>query len=176
MHDEEKAEFFRNLYNVQFKKDCSRMMTKSMWSSGWGADFMNVQDGLLHAAKESHQPMQFYNLEGSWHYAGEKDGSKAFCPEKSLECYFLELSRCKPKPENVTDALMYLGDLYLYDKLAGWVYAYAARPQAWLRRAIYNYMQSLSLAAPCTVLFMTARAMLCYTIIRHENTMQSRNI
>jgi hypothetical protein len=156
MHNQEKAEFFRNLYDVQFKKNCSHMTTKSMWSSGWGANFLNVQDGLLHAAIESYQPMQFYNVDGSWNYAGKKDGSKPVCPEKSLDCYFLKLSRCKPKPENVTNALIYKaeggGGMYIRDKLGGWAYEYATRPQAWLRRSVYNYTQSLSLTAPCTVI------------------------
>eukprot|EP00978_Attheya_sp_CCMP212_P019547 scaffold54967_cov45-Attheya_sp.AAC.1 len=147
MHDEEKAEFFRNLYNVQFKKDCSLVTTKAMWSSGWGASFMNVQDGLLHAATESYQPMQFYSLDGSWVYAGKKDGSKPVCPEKSLDCYFLKLSRCKPKPEMYTG-----GGKFINDKLGGWAYEYATRPQAWLCRAVYNYTQSLSLTTPCTVI------------------------
>jgi hypothetical protein len=114
-------------------------------------------------------------LYGSWHYAGKKDGSKAVCPEKSLNCYFLKLSRCEPKPENVINGPIYTGlnGFSVNEKLGGWAYEYATRPQAWLRRAVYNHTQSISLAAPCTVIHVRRSDVVLHTgFVRKYHTIK----
>jgi len=66
MEDPEKAAAFRKLYQIQFKGDCSHVVTKEMLSAGWGADFQHVTDGLLHAYQTG-IPAQMHVVEGAWH-------------------------------------------------------------------------------------------------------------
>jgi hypothetical protein len=57
--DPRKAQYFRELYNIQFRGNCSDVFVKKMISSGWGADMMHVFDGL-HYAKLNNRPMQLH--------------------------------------------------------------------------------------------------------------------
>ena len=95
IQDEEKADYLRRLYDIQFNSNCMNITTKQMWSSGWGANFINVQDGL-HQAMATKKPTQFL---GPWHYAAKKDESKPVCPQKDMYCYFLNLTNCEPDPD-----------------------------------------------------------------------------
>jgi hypothetical protein len=69
-----------------------------MWSSGWGADFLNVIDGLMYAYQTG-IPAQMHVTNRAWHYAGKKDASRPVCETKDMYCYFLNMTRCQANPE-----------------------------------------------------------------------------
>jgi hypothetical protein len=149
IHNTEKAQFFRNLYEVQFNGNCSNVLTNHLWGSGWGADFANVIHGFIYAVM-SNRPMQMFMTDEYWNYAGIN-----VCPSRDLFCYYLNYSSCVPIPENLTNALGLAGDRgeIRGNELswAGWAYEYGTRPQTWLRREIYNFTSSFKISTPCTV-------------------------
>ena len=145
--DPEKAEFFRKLYNIQFKGNCSKVFTKLMWSSGWSADMRNVIDGLQQAVK-TNQPMQLYAAH-PWHYA-HADPDRSVCPSKDYRCYFLDLSNCKSDPESPVGNL--LNQKIRLDKIPGtWYYEFATRQQTWLRLKVFRFSNKINITTPCTV-------------------------
>jgi hypothetical protein len=151
MEDPEKAEFFRNLYDIQFKGDCSNVTTKRTWNSGWGADFRNVVDGLQHAV-ETKIPTQMYTL-GYWHYAATKE--RMVCPAADYSCYFLNISRCEPNPEGYVHRGLLMPKVRLFTNPGSWYLEYATRQQTWLRRMVYRFATNknrINITTPCTVI------------------------
>lgn len=153
IEDEKKAQVFKKLYNVQFKTgDCSNVITKPMWSSGWGADFTNVVDGLKYAF-ETGTPVQMHVMEGAWHYSGKKDASKPVCETKDMYCYFLPLTRCAAIPERPSEEDFLASEFLELESGTGrWLLEFAARPQTWLRREVYKLSQKAKLTTPCTAI------------------------
>lgn len=146
-----KQRTFQNLYNIQFRGDCSKGLTKPMWSSGFGADIANVVDGVKKAL-ETKQPFQIWN-KTPWHYAAKKDGSRPVCPEKSMHCYFLPLSSCDPNLKNVFNNSFYYKFQPMYRVLTNRLYMeYATRQRTWLRKAVYDFSKNINLTRPCTVM------------------------
>jgi hypothetical protein len=149
-----KARLFRQLYQNQFKGDCSNGVTQSMYSSGWGADFAHVADALLYGSRKQ-RPVQVSD-HNPWHFAAKKDGSQAACPLKSMYCYFLNLTHCPPRNDqafqgNATHQF-FLGHPDLAGNLAQRLIEYATRPQTWLRKAVYDFSKRVPLTQPCSVL------------------------
>ena len=140
-----------DLYKVQYHGDCKQVLSKRMWSSGWGADFANVVDGLIKAV-EMKQPFQV--TDNTWHYAAKKDGSAPVCPLKTMECYFLPLSNCKARKRHTFEEEPFFGHYHPhFDKIPDRYYLkYATRPKLWFRHAIYNFTKTITLTAPCTVM------------------------
>ncbi|CAB9528926.1 expressed unknown protein [Seminavis robusta] len=152
----EKRELLVKLYNINFHGDCSQMLTKRVWSSGWNADFMNVIDGFKHAVLNN-KPVQMMNT--PWHYAdpyGAKPDHENFkgmppaCGKSNMFCYFLPISSCPaqevgdPKP---------LREGAFYDrKDYQWYYEYATRRQTWLRRKVYEFRTKQNIQQPCTAI------------------------
>ena len=142
---------YTDLYKVQYHGDCKQVLSKRMWSSGWGADFANVVDGLIKAV-ETQQPFQV--TDNTWHYAAKKDGSAPVCPLKTMECYFLPLSKCKARKRHTFEEEPFFGHNHPhFDKIPDRYYLkYATRPKVWFRHAIYNFTKTITLTAPCTVM------------------------
>ena len=135
----EKAKLFQALYDNGYNGDCSNVITKHMWSSGWYADINNVIDGLMYGL-EQQRPFQIYT-KNSWHYAGKKDGSQPTCPQKDMFCYFLQFSNCASN-SNKMEADGYLSLTSSDPETAivqKWIGEYATRPQQWLRKEVYDY-------------------------------------
>lgn len=63
---------------------------RTMWSSGWSADFWNMQCGLIHALYY-HVPFFIEEWDNvPWHYAANKDDhSNVTCSAGDTTCYFL---------------------------------------------------------------------------------------
>ena len=150
---------YRDLHNVQFGgydigintdsnydadgSFCKNVLSKRMWSSGWGADFANVVDGLIKAV-DSKQPFQVTNK--PWHYAAGKkeDGStEPVCSLKTMECYFLPLSKCEARKNETFEDEPFFGHFHPhFDKIPDRYYLqYATRPKLWFRRAVYEFTQ-----------------------------------
>jgi hypothetical protein len=119
------AKFFQSLYKIQFQGDCSYVVTKKMWSDGWGADMRNVLDGLIHARKTN---IPFQIDQTPWHYAAKQDVSQPVCPTMGLGCYFLSLSNCSPKPKTVSERTDYFHGIPAYFA-SRYYYDYLTRPQ-----------------------------------------------
>ena len=146
-----KRHAFRQIYNVQFQGDCSQVLTKRMWSSGWGADFGNIVDGMIRAM-DTKRPFQIWNKK-HWHYAAKKDGSRPVCPGQSIACYFLPLGGCEPNPKKVFNDTFYYKLAPMYRVLDNRLFMeFATRPQTWLRKAVYEFSKKIELSAPCTVM------------------------
>ena len=102
MRDKSEAKFHTDLYNNQFEGNCSNVLVKKMWSSGFGADMMNLMDGLRYG-HVSGIPFQVYTEDFGWHYAAPKTAGRLdenvkpadpLCPSKDMFCFFLPISNC----------------------------------------------------------------------------------
>ena len=147
------ALLYLKIYNNQFHNDCNQVYTRIMWSSGWGADFLNVIYGLINSV-EFGRPFaiaQFDPVTG-WHYAAVKgSGAHAACPSKDLSCYFLPMTDCPPQKKNADKKHPNTTE---YDHLYVPVYNYVTRPHQWLRRDVYNFVEKVkaTLVTPCSVI------------------------
>lgn len=151
MEDKEKAATFRKLYEIQFKGDCSKVTTKRMWSSGYGADFQNIIDGLNYAL-QTKSPMQVVNTDDPWHYAVRRDGSGPVCPSKDMYCYFLNMTRCEPIPNKVYEGDFMTENYSLDWGNEQWFQEYATRQQTWLRHETYTFSKKVKVVTPCAVM------------------------
>jgi len=155
--DPEKAKLFRQIYDNQYSNtNCSKVYTKKMWSSGWGADLSNVIDGLQYAL-DTRAPMQVYHKGHGWHYAAMKDGSKPVCQTRDMYCYFLNLTKCPAQPgkndKNLHHGYDGHGARLMKEKQGYWLLEYATRMRAWLRREVYLYSTSkINLTLPCAAI------------------------
>jgi len=147
----EKAQLTKTLYDVQFQLNCSKTFTKTMWSSGWGADWSNVVDGLKFA-HENRRPFSVYTPSSGWHYAS-KDGVDV-CEKRDMSCYFLNLTNCPPIPSVKYGRQSYLSGGWKGFHLNRDFLEYATRPQTWLRKLVFDFVKPYEeqLLSPCTVL------------------------
>lgn len=151
MEDPEKAAAFRKLYDIQFNGDCSNITTKQMWSSGFGADFQNVVDGLKNAYQTG-IPTQMHVKTGAWHYAGKKDASRPVCDTKDMYCFFLKMTRCEANPAQLYEGAFMTEDFNMNDSIERWFLEYATRQQTWLRREVYKFSKKVQVKTPCTAM------------------------
>lgn len=153
----EKAALMKSIYETQFPSNCSSTITKTMWNSGWGADLSNVVDGLKFAHQTRQRPFSVYTSpDTGWHYASKKDGSKPVCPERTMQCYFLNMTSCPP---NNSRRASYDRQSFLTGNWNGFHQArdyleFSIRPQTWLRKEVYKFSKPYAqrLSTPCTVL------------------------
>lgn len=143
----EKAEFFRQLYDIQYNGDCSNLVTKRTINSGYGADLKNVMDGLQYAM-ETKRPMQIYTPR-YWKYAHVPPDNSA-CPRKDMFCYFLNISKCEPNTTSFERKPL-SQSIPFYTIPGAWFYEYATRQQTWLRREVYEFSSKINITSPCTV-------------------------
>lgn len=149
----EKAAFLRRLYENQFHGDCSSLKTIRMLSAGFGADLDHIIDGLLYGL-QNNRPIQVYQEPtAAWHYAANKDGSKAVCETRDFYCYFLNLTKCKANSRKVfRDPFLTDGPYKKQEGMGRWMLEYTMRPQTWLRKAMYDFTSKLEIQTPCTVM------------------------
>mmetsp|Transcript_12471 Transcript_12471/g.19225 ORF Transcript_12471/g.19225 Transcript_12471/m.19225 type:complete len:513 (-) Transcript_12471:48-1586(-) len=178
----EKREFFRQLYNNQFPAKCdSQTLYHPTTNSGWGADLDWIGSGLRHGMATG-RPFQLLGKD-PWHYAAPAKTRKqnpgkakmtAACPEEDLSCYFLPLSHCpkldkkvferqKQQQKDATTTpnklALRLDSMIQYTRNditepGRWYYDYVVRPKGWLRRKVYEMLQSFPLRKKeaCTVM------------------------
>jgi hypothetical protein len=170
--------YIRNLllfYTNQFYSPCSILHKRTMWFSGWGASFRNMQNGLIHALYY-HVPFFVEGWQGyPWNYAANKDDySNVTCPAGDTTCYFLPYHGCTTTWNISTYASMLTLDsnVTLLDEALpdqsggsgsitddwGWsAYLFMTRKQLWLRRAMFdckeNFRQanSIAIGSECSV-------------------------
>jgi hypothetical protein len=160
VYNPKRAKFLRRLHDIQHtSSNCDQVFTKTMWQSGWGADFAHVLDGLMYA-NENKVPFQVYNSR-PWHYAATKRrDAPPVCPTGDLDCYFLPLSACPPNPHNVFSERDFWHTRNNHSRQPNlatpashrWMMDYASRPQTWLRKAVYDFGKTIPLTSPCTIL------------------------
>jgi hypothetical protein len=149
----EKAALFRSIHHIQFESDCSSTIKKTMWNSGWGADLSNVVDGIK-AAHHSKKPVTMITPSLGWHYASKKDGSKPVCVQRSLQCYFLNMTNCESTDQPFTSRQSFISGKWEGFQQSRDYLEFIVRPQTWLRREIYEHSKpyEAQLSAPCTVI------------------------
>ncbi len=153
--------YIRNMllfYANQFHSSCNLLHKRTMWSSGWCADFNNMQCGLIHAL-HNHVPFFIEGFKGvPWHYTANKDDqSNLTCPAGDITCYFLPYHGC----ESIWNISSYASMLKLDSNVEileidvennmdhwnesdifndwGWsAYLFMTRKQLWLRRAVFE--------------------------------------
>jgi hypothetical protein len=159
MQESRKKNFLRNVYRHQFSNanNCSNVFTAKMWSSGWGADVENLINSMRYAMLRG-RPMEIH--QAPWHYAApDQTGknntipSKAACPLHTMYCYFLKLSSCDQKPaDEYSREYDYRTNRPMPTQHNKWLRDYVVRPQTWLRRKVYEFVQNQTIVQPCTVM------------------------
>ncbi|KAL7492085.1 hypothetical protein ACHAWT_001704 [Skeletonema menzelii] len=148
-------------YNNQFKSSCDKVHYRSMWSSGWSADFLNAQEGLIDAANNFHAPLV---MSAPWHYAAiKKDSSHRTCSNADLTCYFLPYHSCgnlddvcgfTPREfgipidkcngthvKRITTSKM-IEQVEIWTERGFNAYQFLTRKQLWLRRAVFDFKRT----------------------------------
>ena len=162
-------------YANQFHSSCSSLHKRTMWISGWSADFWNMQCGLIHALYY-HVPFFIEEWDNvPWHYAANKDDhSNVTCSAGDTACYFLPYYGCESTwnistyaSTIILDSNVKLLDDTLPDHTEGsditddwgWsAYLFMTRKQLWLRRAVFdckeNFRQANRIAtgSECSVI------------------------
>jgi hypothetical protein len=167
---------FLLFYANQFLSPCNLLHKATMWSSGWNADFSNMQSGLIRAL-HNHVPFFIEGFEGvPWHYTANKDDqSNLTCSAGDITCYFLPYHGC----ESIWNISSYASMLTLDSNVEilaednmdeFWVepevygdwewsaYLFLTRKQLWLRRAVFetteHFRHSSNIAADsdCSVI------------------------
>ncbi|KAL9185302.1 hypothetical protein ACHAXT_003079 [Thalassiosira profunda] len=140
------------IYANQFLSSCKRVHIRYMWSSGWGADFSNMQGGLVTALRGG-IPFVAEVVEDPWHYTANKDDhSNLTCAAGDTTCYFLPYHGCPSYKElrEATDIEIIddesqdpeFSDLVdVSEELGSEAYLFMTRKQLWLRRAVFDYKQ-----------------------------------
>jgi len=154
--NQDKAKLFLRIHFQQFGgANCTgEVLTKQMWSSGWGADFLNVVDGLVHGQKVG---LPFQLTKFPWHYARPKpfhEPAPEVCPSKDMFCYFLPLSKCEP--QNKSNEVFWEpginSNAVAIDIPGRWYLEYATRPQTWLRKRVFDFTKKYQIQQPCSVM------------------------
>jgi len=188
MTDPDKAQFFRELYNIQFRGNCSHAVTVEQYNQGWGSDFRSVFEALS-VARQSRQPSVMH-LSAPWIYAvgpqtwingtrrfvSEQAAATVACNSRDPQCYFLNLTSCPADANHVLQAhdlaatTTETTPIIMDSQQGGWILEYATRPQTWLRQRVYRYLaaQQLQLKSPCTV-FHVRRADAVLTLEQYTN-------
>jgi hypothetical protein len=141
-----RAEIYQDLYQNQFPSSCNGTLTKRMWSTGWGADFINIIDGLEYGL-QNHQPLAMAYPE-PWHYAKTPN-----CASPTLDCYFLPLGNCSANPSKYYAEPFFIGPVLLRNRRF-W-YDFLTRPKTWMRRRVVDFVQDYLPKLPknnCTVM------------------------
>ena len=168
--DTPRTRFLKKVYENQWYGDCSKVYTGPMWNSGWGATFGNVANGLLKGLGNQ-RPFQikFEHSGQYWMYATLKNNNEdnSACPTKDMFCYFLPLTNCSASktilkgknapgyghvvPTNSNNDYYYTP--WRNRRLAHryWLQQYATRPQHYLRKKLYNFLQQnmTNFQTPC---------------------------
>ena len=139
IQDQEKAEFYRNVYNLQWKhtKDlaCKDAIHANQTNAGFAASVNQIVYGFWAAWNEG-LPFQItkHREQFKWMFA-PKD-----CESNDMNCYFLPLSDCPAivgteqkykatKPNGKKD-----------NKLFKWLRLYATRPKQYVRKRVYDFI------------------------------------
>jgi hypothetical protein len=159
---EERLNTLSKLYNNQFMGNCNSTLSKQMWSTGWGADFKNVVDGLRYGIEHNVPMVMKYRR--PWHYAKNVEECKNARRSGTLDCYFLPHSTCPPA-KNVNrsmldKSLQFFNDnplfhRYLWKSNNRFLYEWLTRPQTWLRKHVMDFIQPYLSQLPfrdCTVI------------------------
>ena len=139
------------------------------YSSGWGADFSNIQAGLVYALN-NRIPLIMQDSGKPWHYTANKNDSSALtCDEGDTTCYFLPYHDCKTSSQKYWEGqkevgkaeLVVNGDLLdeadIGQELGQEAYQFMTRKMLWFRRAVFDYKQTFKKAnniaadSDCTV-------------------------
>ena len=138
--------YFLHFYANQFYTSCEKVLFRPMWSSGWGADFLNVQAGLIMATESLHIPLVMGfdpDSTQAWHYSANKnDASERTCSQADLTCYFLPYHSCGSleNVELVNDGGLPECSVISCEK-GKLAYQFITRKLLWLRRAVFDYKQ-----------------------------------
>ena len=154
---------------VLFSLLFSLLNPSNRWSSGWGADFLNIQAGLVYAF-DNHIPLIIQDSGIPWHYTANKNDSSALtCDEGDTTCYFLPYHDCKTSSSKYWNEqkeagkaeLDVNGDLPheagIDQELGQEAYRFMTRKMLWFRRAVFDYKQAFKKAnniganSDCTV-------------------------
>ena len=172
-----RTQFLQRIYENQWYGDCTKVYTGPMWNSGWGATIGNVANGLLKGLGNQ-RPFQIRleQRQPYWIYASLKNNINSACPTKDMFCYFLPLTNCTashtilkgknapgyghiptiPNNNNDDDDGTYYTP-WKNRQLARryWLQQYVTRPQHYLRKQIYDFLQqnmTTTFQTPCIVI------------------------
>ena len=137
-------------------------LSPDRWGSGWGADFLNIQSGLVYAL-DNQIPAIIQDSGIPWNYAANKNDSSALtCDEGDTTCYFLPYHDCKTSAAKYWDERNKTGKAELVvdgclppearidQELGRTAYMFMTRKMLWFRRAVYDYKQTFKVSKNIT--------------------------
>lgn len=155
--------FIQNLHAIQWNTsfNCSEVHYRTLLNSGFANNLQDLMKGFMSAYLQR-KPFQITK-----HWSGARWNFAVFqnvsiCPDESEKCYFLPITHCKaPYGHGNKDQINKPLLLKEYQPLHPYMKRYMFREQQWVRKAIYEYVQTklidgtgnhiTSLQEPCKV-------------------------
>ena len=152
--DPERADFLRQVYQLQWHSNCSKDVQTHQINNGFGAS-LGVQAEVFLKVFQRGLPYQMTkHWEGMhWLYVPHDNTSWAWCPSTDFHCYFLPISNCPPvwgrhdrvpNRERIHNATQLL-----------WIQWYLARPLHKVRRRVVELLHNrfpAPISLPCTTM------------------------
>ncbi|CAB9511758.1 expressed unknown protein [Seminavis robusta] len=154
-----KAAFFQSLYDIQWKGDCSQVITSTQINSGYSASTNWLGYTFLHSSLAK-KPFQITQHNFPWLYGPQDKFHWAYCDSEDITCLILPISKCErdfvPKrnlPSHVK------GRVYAEPKRDDksrtefqWLKEFMLRPTQIFRRKLLEMKLSVNLQLPCTTM------------------------
>jgi len=164
--DEDQVNFVRDLYESQWKVDCSNDYQKQEMTSGMGS-LIDVLTGHMLAAYKNGRPYQSAIAPGvlqwnlKWMYAAPNNSSWAWCETGNIKCYLLPFGGCPTVPGRLDGDIALPSGKRIKEQERVWTRRYVRRLQQNVRRHVYELIHNrtvfpsydnLATANHCTVM------------------------
>jgi hypothetical protein len=159
MKNPEKIKYVQQLYDTQWKSDCSRLVSSTQIDSGFGASTSWLAKSFLNATTDGN-PFQILLHDNPWLYGPTDNSSWAYCESEDITCYILPLCKCDrqfvahgaptrnfPRFSSEPNKFNKEGDLKFQ-----WLREFMLRPNQIFRREKLRMLSSIALPQPCTTM------------------------
>lgn len=158
MKDAERLAYFQHVYDIQWKGDCSRLVSSTQVNSGYGAA-TNWLGYTFYNATTDGNPFQIAEHESQWLYGPKDKSSWAYCDSEDITCFILPLSQCQRKMIPQPQRRKYPRSDKRPDKAIEkekmefeWLKEFMLRPKQVMRLELMKMRNSVKLTSPCTTM------------------------
>jgi hypothetical protein len=151
MKNQEKAEFFREVYAQQWTlANCSEVITSTQINSGFGASSTWLAEVFMKALQKG-KPFQIATPKHPWLYGPRDKSSWAYCETEDITCYYLPVSVC-PRESTEQERVWHRPRGKRQWLEWHWLQSFIKRPKQITRHKLFEKRLSMNLKLPCTTM------------------------
>jgi hypothetical protein len=175
-------DFLRELHSIQWNQtfNCSQVKYRSVFNEGFSASLMHLMQGFMSAYLQQ-TPFQITrHWEGAiWNFAGNhpkiKGGNytNVTCASRDPLCYFLPISHCKAPFGRASEGAV-SRPLFQRRPVHPYMKWYMSRPQQWLRRRVYLYLQEKLIGDTSALRNSTLQPLVAFHVRRTDVVLEYR--